>query len=102
MNAMQGNTLHQHQRDIVEWADRVFPDREPKDILLKLNEEIGELIKKPSDPLEYADIMILLLDFANFNNIDALVLSAAITEKMEINKSRKWAVDRRTGIMQHL
>lgn len=94
-------TLYQHQRNIVSWADRVFPEREPKDVLLKLNEEIGELIKNPVDPHEYADVLILLLDFAAFSGIDGNALSTAITEKMEINKQRTWRIDRNTGIMQH-
>lgn len=98
---MSEPTLHQHQRNIVSWANVVFPEREPKDVLLKLNEEIGELIKNPVDPHEYADVMILLLDFAAFNGIDGNGLSAAITEKMEINKRRSWRIDRNTGIMQH-
>lgn len=95
-------TLDQHQRNIVDWANTVFPERTVKDILLKLNEEIGEVIKRPTDPLEYADIMILLLDFAAHNDISGSVIMDAIAEKMEVNKKRRWAVDRRTGIMQHV
>lgn len=94
-------TLQAHQRNIIAWANTVFPERMPKDVLLKLNEEIGELIKNPIDPHEYADVMILLLDFAAFNGIDGNRLSVAIAEKMEINKRRSWCVDQNTGIMQH-
>lgn len=98
---MANKTLYQHQRDIVEWANAVFPHRTPKDVLLKFYEELGEVIKKPTDPMEYADVMILLLDFANFNDIDGEVIMKAIGEKMEVNKLRRWVIDRRTGIMQH-
>ena len=101
MDHTNAPTLQQCQRDIVAWANVVFPEREPRDILLKLNEEIGELIKNPVDPHEYADVMILLLDFAAFSGIDGNRLLTAIGEKMEINKKRSWRVNRNTGIMQH-
>lgn len=93
--------IFRHQRNIVAWANSVFPDRSPKDVLLKLSEEYGELIKNPIDPHEYADIIILLLDFAAFNGIDEKRLDMAIDEKLEINKRRTWRIDRLTGIMQH-
>lgn len=94
--------LDYQQQAIVTWANTVFPERTVKDILLKLNEEIGEVIKRPTDPMEYADIMILLLDFAAHNDISGTTILKAIDEKMEINRQRKWAIDRRTGIMQHV
>lgn len=95
-------SLSDHQCNVIEWANEVFPDRSAKDVLLKSHEEWGELTKKLDDPMEYADVMILLLDLAAMNNISGDTLSLAIREKMAINRARKWEVDRVTGIMRHL
>ena len=84
-------------KDIVDWADSVFPDREPASALLKLFEEVGELVRNPDSPGEYADICIMLFDLADMHKVD---LSKAIVEKMQINKDRNWTVTK-NGTMQH-
>jgi len=84
-------------KSIVEWADSVFPDRKPEAALLKLFEEVGELVKNPRSPGEYADICIMLFDLADMHKID---LAQAIKDKMEVNRSRQWVVTK-TGTMQH-
>ena len=83
--------------EIVEWADSVFPNRTPQSALLKLFEEIGELVKDPADGGEYADIMIMMFDLANMHRID---LAAEVRAKIEINRSRVWAKSK-TGTLQH-
>lgn len=95
-------SLNQCQNHIVSWANGAFPNRTPKDVLLKLYEEIGELVKNPADSSESADVMILLLDFLHFYEISGDDLARAIFQKMEVNKHREWRVDQRTGIMQHV
>lgn len=84
-------------KNIVEWADSVFPDRKPEAALLKLFEEVGELVKNPRSPGEYADICIMLFDLANMHKVD---LAQAIKDKMKINRNRAW-VRTLTGTMQH-
>ena len=84
-------------KDIVNWADSVFPNREPAAALLKLFEEVGELVRNPESPGEYADICIMLFDLAAMHKVD---LSQAIVEKMAINRSRRWTVTK-NGTMQH-
>lgn len=83
--------------DIVEWANKVFPDRQPASALLKLFEEVGELVRNPDSPGEYADICIMLFDLANMHNID---LADAIRTKMNINRDRVWTLTK-NGTMQH-
>jgi NTP pyrophosphatase (non-canonical NTP hydrolase) len=83
--------------EIVVWADEVFPDRDETSALLKLFEEVGELVRDPSQPGEYADICIMIFDLAHMHDID---LSAAIREKIEINKRRSWTKTA-TGTLQH-
>lgn len=89
--------IHDLTKEIVEWADSVFPERRPESALLKLFEEVGELVKDPSDGSEYADICIMMFDLANMYKID---LAAEIRAKIEINKRRNWAKSK-TGTLQH-
>ena len=82
---------------IVKWADEAFPDRQPSSAMLKLFEEIGELVRDPSNASEYADICIMLFDLANMHGVD---LTQAICDKMLVNKSRRWK-QTASGTMQH-
>jgi NTP pyrophosphatase (non-canonical NTP hydrolase) len=84
--------------NIVDWADSVFPDRTPSSALLKLFEEVGELVRDPTSPGEYADIAIMLFDLAHMHDID---LGEAIREKMAVNRARTWRITD-TGTLQHL
>ena len=85
-------------KDIVTWANMVFPNRKPSSALLKLFEEVGELVRDPASPGEYADICIMLFDLANMHGVD---LSKAIEDKMRVNRSRQWTVTK-NGTMQHM
>jgi hypothetical protein len=83
--------------EIVQWADSVFPNRKAASALLKLFEEVGELVRDPSSPGEYADICIMLFDLAHMHKVD---LARAITDKMAVNRKRMWTVTA-NGTMQH-
>lgn len=89
------------QRMIAEWADSVYPDRTPEHALTKMMmHEIPELLHGGvNDPLEFADVAILLFDIAHLKGID---IGKAIADKMEINKKRIWGIDRNTGVMSHV
>ncbi len=85
---------------IVGWADSVFPDRTITNAIHKMVlEEIPEYLMAQDDPLELADIGILLYDIAHLAGID---LDAAIREKMGINMNRKWEINQSTGLMKHV
>lgn len=84
---------------IVEWADSVFPNRTITDAIQKMMlEEIPEYLMAQDDPMELADIGILLYDIAHLAGVD---LDSAILKKMEINKKRSWAIDSTTGMLNH-
>ena len=89
------------QRMIAEWADAVYPDRTPEHALTKMMlHEIPELLQGGvNDPLEFADVAILLFDIAHLKGID---IGKAIADKMKINKQRIWGIDRHTGLMSHV
>lgn len=93
------DTISNLQQEIADWADGVFPDRTAHDATVKLMlEEIPEFLQSPKDPLEYADIMILVLDIAHLNGID---IESAVKEKMRINRERQWIVNKKTRIARH-
>lgn len=85
---------------IVQWADGIFPNRTINDAIKKLMlEEIPEYLMAQDDPMELADLGILIYDIANLAGVD---LDKAIREKMEINKNRIWATDEKTGLLHHV
>lgn len=85
---------------IIEWADQVFPDRTITNAIQKMVlEEIPEYLMNQRDPMELADLGILLYDIANLAGVD---LDSAMREKMEINKNREWAINPETGLMKHV
>lgn len=74
---------------VVRWADGVYPERTPSSAFMKLFSELGELIDNPNDPLEYADIFIIMLDLANMHGVD---IEKAIIDKININQRRSWGI----------
>ena len=68
--------------------------------MLKLFEEIGEMIADPTDASEYADVTIMLLDIAWQNGISGHGLEVAVRGKMEINRAREWRVTK-FGTLKH-
>ncbi|AXH72351.1 MAG: HNH endonuclease [Caudoviricetes sp.] len=88
------------QDEIAAWADEHYPSRTYHNAMTKLvMEEIPEILRHPSDPMEWADAFILLLDAAKLQGVD---IAKAVRDKMEINRRRTWAVDPNTGVMRHV
>lgn len=86
------------QRRVAQWANGVFPARRQKDVILKLFEEVGEVLKDPGDPGELADVLILVLDLFTIAGIDP---AKALHDKMAVNEAREWSVNE-VGIMRHV
>lgn len=95
------SSIAEVQKDITDWADRTFPDRTYQGTFNKLVfEEIPELINGGVyDPMEYADILILVLDLAYLVGVDA---EKAVAEKMAINKERTWQKNPISGLFRHI
>lgn len=88
------------QKSIADWADEQFPERTITNALSKLvMEEIPEYLTSQHDPMELADIAILVFDIAHLAGID---LEEAVNMKMAINKQRQWTIDKETGLMKHV
>lgn len=82
---------------IKRWADDVFPDRTIQSAALKLYEEIGEMLRDPTNADEHADIYIMMFDLSHKFNVD---IAAAVRRKMAINVKRSWKTTP-TGTLQH-
>lgn len=92
--------LTQLQDEISGWADGLYPHRTYHNAMTKLvMEEIPEILRHPSDPMEWADAFILLLDAAKLQGVD---IAKAVREKMAINRRRVWSIDPSTGVMRHV
>lgn len=82
---------------IGQWADEVFPDRTIQSAALKLYEEIGEMLRDPSNADEHADIYIMMFDLSRMYNVD---IGASVRRKMARNRLRDWKKTE-TGTLQH-
>jgi len=88
-------TLAQDQGD---WADRTFgPSRDPLGALRHLGKEVSETIdairngeSREEIEMEFADLLILILDSSRRWGLSAQELVWAAQDKMMINKARKW------------
>ena len=90
------------QAQVLEWARKdIGPDdqRRPHGVLVKMLGEVAELFECPDDPLEVADIFILMLDYCHLMGIDPV---DSVLEKLDINNHRIWKADSRTGIISHV
>jgi NTP pyrophosphatase (non-canonical NTP hydrolase) len=85
------------QHQINAWASEVFPDRTTASAMLKLYEELGELLRSPSDPEEHADIFIILMDLSTMHGVD---IESAVMQKLAKNRTRIWEKTQ-IGTMQH-
>lgn len=87
------------QHDIADWIDPLNPDRTSMSTIAKILEEIGELIasERMNDPLELADVAILVLDLFYLQKVD---LEQAVLAKMKINRLRTWSIAD-SGAMRH-
>ena len=103
------------QAFIGQWADETFCTIENRfgksieyrgrSIVGHLRKEIDELAADPANMEEIADCMILLFHLAHQNLYHAKTfdtLFKAITDKMEVNKKRKWGKPDKNGVIEHV
>ena len=110
------NELQKLMSDIAEWSDATFGEgqRNPA-IVYHLHKEVKELIEaieefqndKTNDNLdeamnEFADCFILLLDAAHHFGLRASMIHLICTDKLAINKKRKWGESDENGVVEHI
>lgn len=88
-----GSELFDLVTELSEWSQKTFgtdAERGPTGPLKHLEKEAREALEKPQDIMEYADILILLLDASRRAGIKPLELLRAARRKMVENRARCW------------
>lgn len=102
---MQVYNWEKLEKEIIEWHTKTFPDATLEGQLIKLEEELNELVnaKNKKEKLkEAADVYIVLCGLKRWNCqiekfitrfwfVPAISLYNAVIEKMNKNKARTWA-----------
>lgn len=103
--------LQKIMNEIAEWSDATFGEgQRTVPILHHLKKEVDEAIEvcsnmpkgTPDAKLEFADMLMLVLDAATHFDIDAEELIMYTKQKLEINKKRRWGVPDSNGVVEHL
>ncbi len=83
--------LRKFWNDQAEWSDSTFGQDGPIGALKHLRQEVDEVLAKPYDLEEYADLVHLVFDPARQAGFSFDQLVAACHSKLQKNKRRKWA-----------
>lgn len=89
----RGN-LSQFWQEQAEWSRATFGDdneRGPTGPLKHLRKEVDEVLKDPTDLVEYADLLFLVFDSTRRAGFTYDQLVEACFSKLKINKERKWS-----------
>lgn len=88
-----GELLYDIASDQARWSQETFgtdAERGPLGALRHLEKEAREAQDNPSDPMEYADCFLLILDASRRAGIKPIELMEHAIEKMRVNKAREW------------
>lgn len=92
---------------ITAWQKQTFGQATAMSKMAHLEEEIQELSydllnNAPNRRLEFADCFLLLFGAAHADGMTYEDICAAIDEKMEINRSRRWGTPDSNGVVKHV
>lgn len=87
------------QKQVGDWSLEHFSHADDGVRTRKLQEELNELVEKPDDAMEMADIFLVLLHHASAHNVD---LFQAAMRKFEICQQRQWLPPDEHGIRRHV
>ena len=96
------NGLQRFQSDLMDWAERQFPGQSTAGKICHLEREVQELKAAPTDTMEMADCLILLLQVAARAGVSAIELVAVAEMKLAINKHRAWGEMDAEGVVSHV
>lgn len=88
-----------------DWSQRTFgtdDQRGPAGPLAHLAKEAEEARANPSDVSEYADCLLLVIDAARRAGFDIDALLSAASDKLQINRARKWGPPNADGSVEHV
>ncbi len=92
-------TLDELFSEVAEFSIATFPTATLKSVATHIRREARELLRKPSDGEETADIVTLCIGMAARQGID---LKAEITAKLAKNRLRKWGAPDKDGVVEHI
>lgn len=95
---VSGMDLDRFQKEVNEWQAVTFPESTKETVLTHLKREAAE-ISLSQDPMEAADIFLLLMAFLGKSGV---LLSTVAREKFEICKKRKWGEPDSEGVREHV
>lgn len=81
-----------------EWALHTFEGGTEENLLMHYLEEVDELYESPLDPMEMADVIMLMVRAARVQGFE---LSDAVFHKLAVNRIREWTKDE-NGISTHV
>lgn len=94
---------------ISEWSDKTFDaGQRTVPIAHHLKKEVDELIEalqttNPTQVIdEFADCFMLLFDCASHYGLQAHDIWLFCDRKLEVNKTRKWGIPDKNGVVEHI
>ncbi|WP_370656071.1 DUF550 domain-containing protein [Klebsiella pneumoniae] len=89
-HAQPAPNREQVRREHAEWSQATFGNVGPIGPLKHLRREVLEVIAKPHDLIEWADMQFLLWDAQRRAGINDEKITQAMIEKLAVNKQREW------------
>ncbi len=90
------------QADWTAWGKKTFPHATLSTILAHLRAELKEVEDNPKDPLEWADVLMLILQAAHREGFTMEHLFEACETKFQINQQRQWGKPNSEGFSEHI
>jgi hypothetical protein len=91
------------QNSVASWSNATFgKSRPPSAPLNHLLKEVQEAIDKPTDIVEYADCLLLLLDASAKAGFSTKQLIKASFNKLDECKNRVWGPADENGVREHV
>jgi Protein of unknown function (DUF550) len=87
------------------WSQATFgtdKERGPQGPLKHLAKEVQECLENPSDIMEFADLQFLIFDACRRAGFSYNDLELAVTQKLEINRKRKWGKASADSPVEHI
>lgn len=83
--------------EVVQWGRQTFPASTDATKTLHLIEEVQELHEAPDDPMEMADVVMILAHLAAAKGVN---LAEAVAAKLAICRTRTWAPPDERGVIK--
>lgn len=85
-------------RAVQAWQAETFTRATTASVLAHLRREVAELAAAPTDPSEWADVLILAVGGLGTLGLDA---ETEVRRKLDLNRTRQWAEPDAEGVVEH-